>query len=31
LVVLLIVLFLPGGVWPFLARKLGFDRDRNEP
>lgn len=25
-VVLLIVLFLPGGVWPWLSRKLGFDR-----
>jgi branched-chain amino acid transport system permease protein len=27
LVVLLIVLFLPGGVWPWLARICGFDRD----
>ncbi len=27
LVVLLIVLFLPGGVWPWLARLCGFDRD----
>jgi branched-chain amino acid transport system permease protein len=26
LVVLLIVLFLPGGVWPYLARLLGLDR-----
>jgi len=26
IVVLLIVLFLPGGVWPWLAKKLGFDR-----
>ncbi len=30
LVVLLIVLFLPGGVWPWLARKLGFDRNGDE-
>ena len=30
LVVLLIVLFLPGGVWPWLARLCGFDRDRGD-
>jgi len=28
-VVLLIVLFLPGGVWPWIARKLGFDRGKD--
>ena len=30
LVVLLIVLFLPGGVWPWLARKLGFERTEDD-
>jgi len=25
-VVLRIVLFLPGGVWPWIAKRLGFER-----
>jgi branched-chain amino acid transport system permease protein len=28
-VVLLIVLFLPGGVWPWMARLLGLDRAKD--
>jgi branched-chain amino acid transport system permease protein len=30
IVVLLIVLFLPGGVWPWLAKKLRLDREESE-